>query len=174
MWKVNLKPNANPVGFRFTFYKLWKLEKKVKRNWTQYLKCVTTTTKTTFTKVRVKPKAIGTSDLNASVTLPWRCRLSENFSDLFELHHMRRFHNHFQIKTGPIKCITTTAKSKVTMVRSEPKTICTADVDDSPWPWRQCRYCDKLSIYLNHLTASRPIAIAFIKISILLSLSNVA
>jgi len=41
--------------------KLWKLLKKVKKKWSHELKCATTTTKSKDTKVRAKPKTIGTA-----------------------------------------------------------------------------------------------------------------
>jgi len=50
--------------------KLWKLLKKVQKNWFHELKRANIATKTNVTKVRAKPQIIGTADVNPSAMLP--------------------------------------------------------------------------------------------------------
>jgi len=60
-----------------------------------------------------------------------------------------------------LKCTNITTKTKVTKVRAEPKTINTADVSTSATlPW-QCRWRDKLSVYLNHIICGGPVATTY-------------
>jgi len=76
--------------------KLWKLLKKVKKNWSHELKCTTTATKMKAAKVRAEPKTIGTADVNASPMLPRHYHLSDKVNVLFEPCHARWFCRHFQ------------------------------------------------------------------------------
>jgi len=46
-------------------------------------------------KVGAEPKTIGIADVNASVTLPQQCHLSNKLSVLCELCHARQFCSYF-------------------------------------------------------------------------------
>jgi len=78
--------------------KLWKVLKKVKKNWSHELKHASTTTKTEIAKVRAEWKTIGTAEANHkcycyTITSRW-CRFSVRHNVLFEPHHHARwFHS---------------------------------------------------------------------------------